>query len=169
VAESDETVNLALSNPSNATQGSQFTATLTIVDVTPDAYIPESLSDENGPPEYYDFQLDGYGISLLTGGTHLDVAALFQDSLGTDSIYYYAGFSYNSDTTGYKPLIAATVTTLSSDPVPSLVKARLNWGGVAGSWVEKTVPGGFSPGSSFTFTVQPASALTSTANHTLSP
>ena len=80
-------------------------------------------------------------VDLNTGGVRLQQALNFDISHDTDKGAGDTALDYNSATTNVRPVVDILLTTDSSQPLPSAIKARLTWNGTTGSWVTFTTSG----------------------------
>jgi hypothetical protein len=133
--ESNETVNLTLSNPSNAFLGSPITAILTITEVTPTTNLLDPGVRTNDALQGY---RDQFGATLLDpqfGALHVPKLLDFRNNLDSCTCGQFT-LAYNSNTVSVRPIVETIWDTSASLPVPTLLKGRLTWNnGTPGSWV----------------------------------
>jgi YD repeat-containing protein len=143
VNDSNKTVTLTLSNPTNATLGSPSTSTLTINLVNPTTtWAATTQQRVNDPFQATVVPFGIYGFAPTTGSLEVMQAldfnrhlpsrydAWFNEGIPTPALVYW------SDTTNVKPILEATLAQRSVDSTPTQIQAQLTWnGGTPQSWV----------------------------------
>ncbi|MCI0637439.1 MAG: hypothetical protein L0Y70_00075, partial [Gemmataceae bacterium] len=163
IDELDETFSVTLFNFSQGLgQGSPISAVVTILDTSPPTgFLPKVQIRDRDP-----YHAQTWAVDLQNGNLYIDAAAAqFQQPWERETLHYYAGLVYNSETATPKPIVAVSIKSDVTEPVPIFIKARLTWGGVTQSWVTITPSGSNQPGDDYFFSLQVDSAVTQTGRY----
>jgi RHS repeat-associated protein len=157
----DETVNLTLSNPSNASLGTQSTSVV-IIQEGANIISVDPIGIDPTESEMVDF-----GASLLSPlNGSFELTSLFDTGLNPNQCNCAtfgadASAAFRSDSINPKPIVQSEFTSDPSGAVPTSLQAQLTWNGMAQA-VENFGTGGHSAGDVYLMDLQAASAVTTT-------
>jgi hypothetical protein len=161
VSGSSKTINLALSNPTNATLGSPSTGSQTINYSAPSNWLLTGQERSTDPQQGLYVPFGAAEFAPQTGGLRVSQAFDVDQSPGT-AVGGSPALVYLSDTVDVHPVLEVTVPSDGSDPVPTQIQARLTWNsGTPQSWVTFATTG-HSAGDNYVLALQTSSAVSST-------
>jgi RHS repeat-associated protein len=163
VSESNETVNLTLSNPTNATIGTSGNATLTITQTTPTSWTTTGAQPVSDPSQGQAFAFGPAALCPLTGAVYLTQPLDFGLSAG----YGQFALVYDSSTVDVHPVLNATFASDAGGPVPSSISVQLTWNGNTQSAVTFATTG-HSAGDSYALAARVTSAVATSGAYTWS-
>jgi RHS repeat-associated protein len=153
---SDKTVNLTLSNPTNASLRFPPSATLTINHTTPTSWATSAAQAASDPLQGQTYAFGPVALSPLTGAVRVSQPL----DLGLSADYGRFALVYDSSSVDNHPVFNATFASDAGGPVPSSLSLQLTWNGTTQSAVTFSTSG-HSAGDSYALAARVNNAVSS--------